>query len=203
MYCPKTEDETLKMMHALYANVVGCLMYAIVLTKPDISHAVSVISRYMASPGKEHWKGVKWILRYPKRTLKLELLYGRKNEVVNRLVGYVDYDYARDLDRIRSLTDYKFMFNGCLINWKACLQYAFALSITEAEFTVVTESVKKAIWLKGLLSELSHKQETITIFCDNFNALHLCKNPTHHERTKYIDVKLRFLRHEILRGIVK
>lgn len=39
----------------LYANAVGCLMYAMVLTRPKISHALSTISRYMAALGKEHW----------------------------------------------------------------------------------------------------------------------------------------------------
>ena len=37
-----------------YANAVGCLMYAMVCTRADIAHAVSVVSRFMARPGKEH-----------------------------------------------------------------------------------------------------------------------------------------------------
>ncbi|KAH9725257.1 hypothetical protein KPL70_007804 [Citrus sinensis] len=61
---PKTSEEKLEIEYVPYANAVGCLMYAMVLTKPDISHVVSVVSRYMASPRKEHWKAVKWIMRY-------------------------------------------------------------------------------------------------------------------------------------------
>lgn len=53
-------------------------MYAMVLIRLDISHVVSVVSKYMASPDKEQWKGVKWILRYLKGPLKLGLLYERK-----------------------------------------------------------------------------------------------------------------------------
>ena len=56
--------------------------------------------------------------------------------------GYVDSDYARDLDRIRSLTGYVFMLNRCLINWKVTLHYVVALSTTEAEYTAATEAVK-------------------------------------------------------------
>lgn len=78
LYCPKTGDERLEMLHTPYANAVGCLMYAMVLIKLDILHVVSVISRYMASLGKKQWKGVKWILRYLRGLLKLGLLYGRK-----------------------------------------------------------------------------------------------------------------------------
>ena len=39
-----------------YASAVRSLMYAMVYTRPDIAHAVGVVSRYMANPGKEHWK---------------------------------------------------------------------------------------------------------------------------------------------------
>lgn len=52
--CPKTDYEKLDMKNVPYANVVGCLMYVMVLTMPDMSYAVSLVSRYMASPGREH-----------------------------------------------------------------------------------------------------------------------------------------------------
>ena len=47
-----------------YANVVGSLMYAIVCMRPDISHAIGVVSRYMHDLGKGHWQTMKWIIRY-------------------------------------------------------------------------------------------------------------------------------------------
>jgi hypothetical protein len=42
-----------------YATAVGSLMYAMVCTRPDIAHAVGVLSRYMSKPGNEHWTAVK------------------------------------------------------------------------------------------------------------------------------------------------
>ena len=50
------------MSHVPYSSVVGSIMYAMVCTRPNILQAVSVVSRNMASPGKEHWQVVKWIL---------------------------------------------------------------------------------------------------------------------------------------------
>jgi len=38
-----------------YASAVVSLMYAMVCTRPDLAHAVSVVSRFMGEPGKEHW----------------------------------------------------------------------------------------------------------------------------------------------------
>ena len=52
-----------------YALEVGSLMYAMVCTRPDIAHAVGVVSRFLSNPAKEHWESVKWILRYLKGTL--------------------------------------------------------------------------------------------------------------------------------------
>lgn len=82
------------------------------------------------------------------------------------------------------------MYNGCLVNWKATLQHVVALSTTEAEYTAATEAVKEALWLQGLLSELGMVQKYVMVYCDSSSAIHLCKNPAHHEKTKYIDIKL-------------
>lgn len=91
-------------------------MYAMVLTRPDIVYDVSVVSRFMANPGKEHWRAVKWILRYMKRTSSYGLLYGGKRQDENLAVGYVVSDYAGDLDNMRSLTGYIFTVNHYTIS---------------------------------------------------------------------------------------
>jgi hypothetical protein len=51
------------MSHVPYASAVGSLMYAMVCTRPDIAHAVGVLSRYMSKPGKEHWTTVKRVFQ--------------------------------------------------------------------------------------------------------------------------------------------
>ncbi|KAG9450470.1 hypothetical protein H6P81_010435 [Aristolochia fimbriata] len=61
---PQNEKEKGYMLYVPYTSAVGCLMYAMICTRPDISHAVSVVSRFMSNPGREHWQEIKWILRY-------------------------------------------------------------------------------------------------------------------------------------------
>lgn len=51
---PKTKNEGENMSHVLYASVVGNIRNVIVCTRPDISHAVSMMSRYMNHLGKIH-----------------------------------------------------------------------------------------------------------------------------------------------------
>ena len=56
---PTTDFDIDAMSKIPYSSAVGSIMYAMVCTRPDIAHAVSVVSRYMSNPGKEHWEGVK------------------------------------------------------------------------------------------------------------------------------------------------
>jgi hypothetical protein len=74
--CPKTQEEIKYMFRVYYLSIVGNLMYAMVCTRPDIAHAVGVVSRYMNNPGKEHWEAVKWILRYLRGTSTHALCFG-------------------------------------------------------------------------------------------------------------------------------
>ncbi|KAG8498715.1 hypothetical protein CXB51_005041 [Gossypium anomalum] len=194
---PQSDDEIKYMSHVPYSSAVGSLMYAMVCSRPDLSYAVSGVSRYMANPGKEHWKAVQWILRYLRGTTDVCLQFGRTEDGV---IGYVDADFAGDLDRRRSLTGYVFTIGGCAISWKATLQTTVALSTTEAEYMAITEACKEAIWLKGLFSELNEDLQISTVFCDSQSAIFLTKDQMFHERTKHIDVRYHFVRDIIARG---
>ena len=86
---------------------VSCMQW--VCTRPDIAHAVGVVSRFLSNPGKQHWEAVKWIFRYLRRTSKLCLSFGRGKLV---LEGYTDADMAGDLDGRKSTSGYLFTFAG-------------------------------------------------------------------------------------------
>ena len=78
-----------------------------------------------------------------------------------------------------------------------------ALSTTEAEYMAITEAVKEALWMKGILSALGFKQHQVIIHSDSQSALHLAKHQVFHERSKHIDVKLHFVRDIVNKGEVK
>ncbi|KAH9736371.1 hypothetical protein KPL71_018077 [Citrus sinensis] len=163
---PTSEDES-QMNEFPYAQAVGSLMYAMVCTRSDIAYAVSVVSRYLSCPGKVHWNAVKWIMRYLKGSSTCGLLYGKTKSDKIEVMGFVDSDFAGDLDRRKSTSGYMFVLNSCLVSWKSSLQSVVALSSTEAEFIATTEAVKEAMWLRGLLNELWLNQKTVQVFCDN------------------------------------
>ena len=60
-----------------YSSAVGSLMYAMVCSRPDLSYAMSLVSRYMSNPVKEHWKAVQWIFKYLRGTTDSCLKFGR------------------------------------------------------------------------------------------------------------------------------
>ena len=194
---PQSDADVDYMSRVPYSSAVGSPMYAMVCSRPDLAYAVSAVSRYMTNPGKEHWKAVQWIFRYLRGSTDVCLQFGRTRDEV---VGFVDSDYAGDLDKRRSLTGYIFSVGGCAISWKATLQATVALSTTEAEYMAITEACKEAIWLKGLLSELSEDLQITTVFCDTQSAIFLTKDQMFHERTKHIDVRYHFVREIIARG---
>ena len=59
-----------------YSLVIGSIMYAMLCTRPDVSYALSVTSRYQSDPGMGHWVVVKNILKYLRRTKDVFLIYG-------------------------------------------------------------------------------------------------------------------------------
>nr|GEZ70318.1 ribonuclease H-like domain, reverse transcriptase, RNA-dependent DNA polymerase [Tanacetum cinerariifolium] len=74
-------------------------------------------------------------------------------------------------------------------------QATVALSSCESEFIAATAAVTQALWLKRLLSRLTHtEEEKITIMVDNKSAIALMKNPVFHGRSKHIDTKYHFIR---------
>ena len=73
---PQTEVEAQEMEMVPYASGVGSLMYAMVCCRPDIANAVSQVSRFMAQPGREHWRALKWIFRYLMGSVGVGICYG-------------------------------------------------------------------------------------------------------------------------------
>ncbi|CAL9007073.1 unnamed protein product, partial [Prunus brigantina] len=127
--------------------------------------------------------------------------YNEQDKVIGQcVVGYVDSDYAGDLDKRRSTTGFVFSIAGGPVSWRSILQSTVALSTTEAEYMAVTEAIKEAIWLQGLLDDLGVQQDHVDVHCDSQSAIYLAKNQVHHARTKHIDVRFHFVREIIDEG---
>ncbi|KAK9007103.1 hypothetical protein V6N11_050936 [Hibiscus sabdariffa] len=79
--CPSTPQERERMSQIPYASAIGSIMHATICTRPDLSYALSMTSRYTANPGEGHWTAVKNILKYLRRTKDVFLVYGGEEEL--------------------------------------------------------------------------------------------------------------------------
>ncbi|CAK1590673.1 unnamed protein product [Parnassius mnemosyne] len=183
----KNEDENI--INFPYRELIGSLLFLCSVSRPDISFAVNVLSRYVNNPSQQHVNAVKRIVRYLINTKDLCIKYGESDG----LIGYSDSDYASDVDTRGSTTGYIFMINGGPITWSSQKQKTIALSTTKAEFVAACEAAKEMIWLRQLMLDC----KCVTMFIDNQSAIKLINNPVYHKRMKHIDVKYYFIREKV------
>ena len=192
------EAEAERMQAVPYKEAIGSLMYLMVCTRMDLAAAIGVFSRFMQSPGVDHWEGVKKVLRYLRGTSEKCLRFQRQGGVT--LSGYCDSDFAGCVDTRRSTSGYVFLLSGGAVSWSSKRQPVVVLSTTEAEYIAGTHAAQEALWLKRFLGDLGWEQGRVLVRCDSTSALRLMKNPEFHARTKHIEVKYHFLREKIEAG---
>ena len=177
-----------------YRSIVGSLRY-LCNTRPDITHAVGMVSRYMEAPTASHWAAVKQILRYVSGTTGYGCCYKRGSTTEPVLVGFSDSDLAGDVDDRKSTTGVVFFLNSGIITWTSQKQKVVALSSCEAEYIAAATAACQGVWLSRLLGELIGKlPTTVKLHVDNKSAIDLSRNPVHHERSKHIDTRFHFIR---------
>lgn len=200
----ENEEEHLNYMLKIpYSQVVDSLMYFMISTRPNLSYSTNLVSQYIAKSGKRHWETSKCILRYLKGIQEAKLLYKTCYTQSYEIYGFVDADYAGDLNKRMSLIGYVFRLGGNLLSWKAILQPMVALSSIEAEFVALTEAIKEGIWFKGLLKDYEINTKRVKIYCDNYNVIHLSKNQQFYNKTKHINIKFHFVRNQIENGDIE
>ena len=102
--------------------------------------------------------------------------------------GYVDTDYAEDLNDKISTTGYVFTL-ARPICWRSMIQSPIVMSTTEAEYMSAAEATKEALWITELVRELGIQEVGVLLYCDSQSAIYLAKNQVYYARNKHIDVK--------------
>ncbi|KAK8559181.1 hypothetical protein V6N12_042463 [Hibiscus sabdariffa] len=182
--CPSTPQERERMSQIPYASAIGSIMYAMICTRPDLSYALSMTSRYQANPGEGHWTAVKNILKYLRRTKDVFLVYGGEEEL--RIKGYTDASFQTDKDDSRSQSGFVFCLNGGAVSWKSSKQDTVADFTTEAEYIAASEAAKEAVWIKKFITELGvipSISDAVDLYCDNNGAIAQAKEPRSHQRS--------------------
>ena len=144
---PASKSENVK-----YAAKVSLIIYAMVETRIEIAFAPSMVSRFAKNPSSEHFNAIDQILQYFNRSLERGITFGGKKEL--KLIGYSDFDWARDHIDQKSTSGFIFMLTEGLISYASKKQTVVALSSTEAEYVAFRLAAYEATWLRRLFIEL-------------------------------------------------
>ena len=183
-----------------YRELISCLMYVALTSRPDLCAATIYFSQFQNCPNEKHWVNLKRILRYIKGTLDLKLIYeGNVDREI--LKAFADADWASNkLDR-KSLSGYIFKVYGATVCWLTRKQSTIALSSTEAELISLTNAVCHGAWLERLLEDLGCKLTSpVPYYEDNQSTIRVAEDERNLGRLKHMNVKHLFIRDRIHSG---
>ncbi|KAM7485260.1 hypothetical protein LguiA_001269 [Lonicera macranthoides] len=186
--------------HGRYRRLIGRLIY-LTVSRPDITYAVHVLSRFMHEPTKIHMEAALRVVRYLKNAPGQGLLFSSSNDF--KIRAYCDSDWAGCPLTRRSTTGYCIFLGSSLISWRSKRQKTVSLSSAEAEYRAMTGTCCELAWLRYLLKDLGlADHESAFLYCDNKAALHIAANPVFHERTRHIEMDCHYIRDKIQDGSI-
>ena len=104
-----------------------------ICTRPNVSYALNVTSKYKSDPSESHWVAVKNILKYLRKTKDVFLIYGDR-AIDLHVKGYMNASFKYDRYDSKSQSSYAFTLNGRVFNCKSSKQETTVDSTTEVEY---------------------------------------------------------------------
>ena len=179
-------------------SIIGGLLYIANMTRPDISAAVSLLSRHLHRPTHRLFKYCKKVLNYLRGTKDKRLHLGNLDNT--NLVAYVDANFAPKGDR-KSQSGAVFRLGGSSVHWFSKKQKTVSTSTTEAEYIALAAATNEVLWIQNLLEELSIQVNYPTVIHeDNQPVVQVATNQKNNSMAKHIDTKLHALQDYILKG---
>jgi len=127
----------------LYQELTGSLNHLAVFSRPDITFAISKLSKYNANPTTTHFKAALHVLRYLKATRNYCIVYYRSMSIpIIDVLGYSDSDFASDEDDRKSYTGYVFLICGG-VSWSTHKQSTVAFSSMESEYMALSDAARE------------------------------------------------------------
>ena len=182
-----------------YLELLGAVLYIANSTRPDLSYAVSELSRFSSNPSDIHWDELIRILHYLNETKDHGLVF--RGSLSPNITGFVDASYARCPITRKSRYGAVLLHSGCAIDWRSKMQTVVATSSMEAEYIGLCAAVKMACWLQSCMNELQlARQSKVVIGMDNQSAIIFGEEQIVQDRSKHIDIKFHYTREQIEKG---
>ncbi|CAI7859085.1 unnamed protein product [Closterium sp. NIES-54] len=159
-----------------YPELVGCLMYPMTCTRPDLAYPLSLLARY-AAPGrhrKVHWDAAKRVLRYLCSTSGMGLVLGGWGPVV--LTGHANASWVDDSATQRSSQGYTSSLGSASVSWRSTRSSSVLSSICEAEIYAGAMAAQELRWLTYLLTDLGEQPRSpLVLYVDSKAMIALCQ----------------------------
>nr|GEW53691.1 zinc finger, CCHC-type [Tanacetum cinerariifolium] len=158
-----------------YSRAIGCLMYAMISTRPDIAFVVGKLSRYTSNPSALHWQALGRVFQYLKGTIDYGLTYSGYPSVIE---GYSDTSWINNMEDHSSASGWVFHLGGAgnEVEWLRNLVYEIPL------------------WPKPI--------STISIRCDSAATLAKAYSQVYNGKSRHLGVRHSMIRELIMNGVI-
>ena len=176
-------------------------MWLQVTTWSDISHAITLLSRFAHNPGKSYWTVVKHVLAYIKGMLHYRIIYKADSKLNS--TGYVDSNFTGCKNTCCFTEGNIFIIAEGPVLWESKKQETVALSMVEAKYMGFSRVTTQALWISKYLNKIRLLiSKPIVIFADNNRLISHSLNNKNHCRTKHIDMQYYFVKDHVKSGDV-
>ncbi|GJY36492.1 zinc finger, CCHC-type containing protein [Tanacetum coccineum] len=159
-----------------YYRVIGCLMYVMTYTRPDIAFVVGKLNMYTSNPG------------YP-----------------SVLEGFTDASWISNTEDNSSTSGWVFLLGGDATSWVSNKQTCITSSTMESEFVALAVAGKEAEWLRNLILDIllwSKPITPISIHCDSAATLAMAYSQMYNGKSRHLGVRHNMIREIIMNGVV-
>jgi hypothetical protein len=187
----------------LYRQQIGTLLYAAIQTRPDIAHAVQLLSRDIVNPTLAHFEAVNFVFRYLKQTANYGLRYDFAEAPPTeplKITAYADSDYAGDKKNSKSTTGFLILINDRIVHWISKQQAYITHSTCAAEYVAMSQCTQEIIWISEVLQAIGFKIATPVIYGDNEATTKIIKSLDHHEKLRSVRVAQHLIKDEYQEG---
>ena len=157
-----------------YQRKVGSLLYATMITRPDVTCTVNKLTESLLNPSPQHQEAVIRALAYMYSTWYYAIEFGPCMELLRTFTCASDAAFADDVATCRSTEGYLFQLFGGAVDWHLTKQKTVTTSSMEVELLALTNATKELYgWVrlfKAITFDMGHQT---MIDCDNQQTLHL------------------------------
>nr|GEX36858.1 zinc finger, CCHC-type [Tanacetum cinerariifolium] len=185
-----------------YSRAIGCLMYAMTSTRPDIAYAVGRLSRFTSNPSRHHWHAITKAFKYLNGTMNYSLSYVGYPSVLER---YSDDSWINHVEDSSSTSGWLFLLGGGAISWASKKQTCITSSTMESEFVALAAAGKEAKWLRNLIHEIPIRPKPIAsifIHCDSAATLAKAYSQIYNGKSRHLGVRHSMIRELIMNRVI-